>query len=145
MLIDFFYPWWLFFLPLAVLPWLWPEHWSNDNKYTLFSTFLLFPKSRQSIDSLKNNWVLKVLRSLVIFFLCLLFSTPFWRSEPTYKELTIIDDSLSALAFSPKISVGESTYGFSSFFPESSIKPWLTSLEDEPYWGSAGLGKLQQK
>ncbi len=95
-MIQFLTPLWLLGLPLAILPWIWPML-RRQKKPFLFSAFFLLPtdtRRKRFLFSLEE-WLLKLLRSLIILFLFLILAQPVWLERVRPTEVWIVDDTLS--------------------------------------------------
>ncbi|MBF0286924.1 MAG: hypothetical protein HQM14_03830 [SAR324 cluster bacterium] len=95
-MLQFLEPLWLFALPASILPWLWPALHKPRHPH-LFSAFFLLPKNTRHRRLLfsKEEFLLKVLRTLIIVLLCIILARPFWQKEGNLFKVWLIDDTFS--------------------------------------------------
>ena len=95
-MLQLLYPWWMLALPICGLPWIWPVLRTPQGKFLPFSTLFLFPKEKLSrhFQWSSKEWLLKLLRSLLLLVLILLLAKPYFGSSEVMREITILDDTL---------------------------------------------------
>ena len=97
-MLQLLYPWWMLALPICGLPWIWPVLRTPQGKFLPFSTLFLFPKEKLSrhFQWSSKEWLLKLLRSLLLLVLILLLAKPYFGSSEVMREITILDDTPSS-------------------------------------------------
>lgn len=96
-MIQFLAPFWLFTLPLSVLPWFFPVFRKPQQQPYLFSAFILLPEPtlrKRFLFSLED-FLLKLLRSLIMILVCLILARPFWQEEGEVFTIWVFDDTFS--------------------------------------------------
>ncbi len=96
-MIQFLYPLWFLALPLTALPWLWPMVQHRFQSPLRFGAYFLLPPEslRRQLRPSTDDWLLKLLRSLLILLLVLLLAHPFWREQRQVQDVWVLDDSAS--------------------------------------------------
>lgn len=96
-MLQFLYPLWLLGLPLTAFPWLWPVLQHRIQRPILFGAFFLLPAEslRQQFRPSRQEWPLKLIRSLLILLILLLLAHPFWREQRVVQDVWVLDDSAS--------------------------------------------------
>ncbi|MGK5094898.1 BatA domain-containing protein [Deltaproteobacteria bacterium TL4] len=154
-MLHFVYPWWLLALPLSALPWIWPVLRQSIQRPQFFSTFLLLPKEthhKQFQFSLKD-WLLKLLRSLILLLILLLLARPFWLEAPLTRTVFLLDDTPSAqwnkiqqlLSKDSFLSASASpvTLKLSELMPAETLAPRSNfPFEFEGTWSSPNLAQI---
>lgn len=99
-MLQFLTPLWLLALPLTALPWIWPKIHRPTNVYW-FSSFFLFPETQHRKKFLfsKDEWLVKLLRTLIILLIVLILARPFWNEQGDSTLIWVIDDTISLSLF----------------------------------------------
>jgi hypothetical protein len=148
-MVQFLAPLWLLALPAVALPWLWPMLRPNARRPLPFAAFFLLPpeRLRRQLRFSRDDFWLKVLRSLLVLLLILLLARPFWLEEQPPTEIWLIDDTASAFtAQLPRnvAPVGATVLTFSELFAEPDQAPQETQFTADYFAGTPNLGELGQ-
>ncbi len=79
------------------LPWLWPMVQHRFQSPLRFGAYFLLPPEslRRQLRPSIDDWLLKLLRSLLILLLILLLAHPFWREQRQVQDVWVLDDTAS--------------------------------------------------
>ena len=148
-MLQLLYPWWMLALPICGLPWIWPVLRTPQGKFLPFSTLFLFPKEKLSrhFQWSSKEWLLKLLRSLLLLVLILLLAKPYFGSSEVMREITILDDTPSSnlhlSSASGKLLDWENSLRISQLLPEDSLQPLFSEEKFEGFHpGSPSLSTL---
>jgi len=148
-MLQLLYPGWMLALPLCGLPWFWPVIQPPRGEPLPFSTLFLFPRENLSrhFQWSSREWPLKLLRSLMILLLVLLFAKPYFGTLEPHREVRILDDTPSAglhlKAATENILDWENTFQISELLPQDPLEP-ISFQQDFPGYaaGSPSLATL---
>ncbi|MEE2717059.1 MAG: BatA domain-containing protein [SAR324 cluster bacterium] len=128
-MLQFLAPLWLLGLPLVALPWIWPVLKRPLQPPLRFSALFLFPPEalRRQFQPSRQEWWLKLLRSLILLGLTLLLARPLWQEPEPVQELWIRDTTASAKTLLGDMGFAETSaetaLALEDLFPESDLNP----------------------
>lgn len=148
---QFLAPLWLLGLPLVALPWVWPVLKRPLQPPLRFSTLLLFPPEtlHRQFQLSRQEWWLKLLRSLILLGLILLLARPLWREPEPVQAVWIRDTTASTTALLEGMSFTEAPSGavltLEELFPESALRPEQgTHLKTPGFPGAPTLAQIAE-
>jgi len=133
-MLQFLTPLWLLALPTVILPWLWPLLKPRTRQPQPFSAFFLLPPEtlRQQLRFSREDFWIKLLRSLLVLLAVLLLARPYWLEEPPPLELWVVDDSASLTtqpSLQSNLSTGIQPLLLSELFPPPAEAPVQTKFQ----------------
>lgn len=150
-MLQFLFPLWLLGLPLVALPWIWPVLKRPLQPPLPFSALFLFPPEtlRRQFQPSRQEWWLKLLRSLILLGLILLLARPLWREPEQVQTVWIADTSASAKTLLGDTGFAEAPSGsvltLEDLFPEAPQTPepeW--SVETSGFPGAPALAQIAE-
>ena len=148
-MLQFLTPLWLLALPTVILPWLWPLLKPRTRQPQPFSAFFLLPPEtlRQQLRFSREDFWIKLLRSLLVLLAVLLLARPYWLEEPPPLELWVVDDSASLTtqpSLQSNLPTGIQPLLLSELFPPPAEAPVQTKFQGSFFAGTPNLGEIGQ-
>ena len=150
-MLQFLAPLWLLGLPLMALPWIWPALKRPLQPPLRFSALFLFPPEtlHRQFQLSRQEWWLKLLRSLILLGLILLLARPLWCEPEQVQAVWIRDTSSSTNTLLGDTGFAETPSGavltLEDLFPEPALHPERgTHLETPGFPGAPTLAQIAE-
>ena len=150
-MLQFLAPLWLLGLPLMALPWIWPALKRPLQPPLRFSALFLFPPEtlHRQFQLSRQEWWLKLLRSLILLGLILLLARPLWCEPEQVQAVWIRDTSSSTNTLLGDTGFAETPSGavltLEDLFPEPALHPERgTHLESPGFPGAPTLAQIAE-
>ncbi|MAE17275.1 MAG: hypothetical protein CL911_07535, partial [Deltaproteobacteria bacterium] len=150
-MLQFLAPLWLLGLPLMALPWIWPALKRPLQPPLRFSALFLFPPEtlHRQFQLSRQEWWLKLLRSLILLGLLLLLARPLWCEPEQVQAVWIRDTSSSTNTLLGDTGFAETPSGavltLEDLFPEPALHPERgTHLESPGFPGAPTLAQIAE-
>ena len=150
-MLQFLAPLWLLGLPLMALPWIWPALKRPLQPPLRFSALFLFPPEtlHRQFQLSRQEWWLKLLRSLILLRLILLLARPLWCEPEQVQAVWIRDTSSSTNTLLGDTGFAETPSGavltLEDLFPEPALHPERgTHLETPGFPGAPTLAQIAE-